>query len=118
MLRWIECGAEGKRGLGWEARIAYDPEEDDPAEVDCDYPETTLKKIASTSWVEEGALTLEDVPADGAIGTKDLSALLASILSERRGLPGPTPRSLLALQHKPTSREVQRLVAPESTPRI
>lgn len=28
--------------------------QDDPAEVDCDYPETELKKIASTSWVEEG----------------------------------------------------------------
>lgn len=25
--------AESKRGLNWEARIAYDPEEDDPAEV-------------------------------------------------------------------------------------
>ncbi|HEX5468197.1 MAG TPA: ATP-grasp domain-containing protein [Gaiellaceae bacterium] len=61
---------------------------------------------------------VEDVPADGAFGTKDLSALLASILTERRGLPGPSPRSLLALQHKPTSREVQRLVAPESTPRF
>jgi hypothetical protein len=58
----------------------------------------------------------EAVPADGVIGTKDLSALLAAILAERRGLPGPSPRSLLALQHKPTSREVQRRVAPESTP--
>ena len=27
---------------------------------------------------------------------------------ERRGLPGPTPHALLALQHKPTSRERQR----------
>ena len=58
----------------------------------------------------------ESIPADGVIGTKDLSALLASILAERRGLPGPTTQSMLALQHKPTSREVQRLVAPESTP--
>jgi hypothetical protein len=57
-------------------------------------------------------------PADGVIGTKDLSALLAAILAERRGLPGPTPQSLLALQHKPTSREVQRLVAPEATPKF
>jgi ATP-grasp domain len=60
----------------------------------------------------------ETLPADGVIGTKDLSALLASILAERRGLPGPTPHSLLALQHKPTSRDVQRLVAPESTPKF
>ena len=28
--------------------------QDDPAKVACDYPETTLKKIASTKWVEEG----------------------------------------------------------------
>jgi ATP-grasp domain len=60
----------------------------------------------------------EPIPAEAVIGTKDLSALLAAILAERRGLPGPSPRSLLALQHKPTSREVQRLVAPESTPKF
>jgi ATP-grasp domain-containing protein len=60
----------------------------------------------------------ESIPADGVIGTKDLSALLAAILAERRGLPGPTPASILALQHKPTSRDVQRLVAPESTPKF
>ena len=39
-------------------RVALPPYEegcqDDPAKVDCDYPETTLKKIVSTSWVEEG----------------------------------------------------------------
>jgi ATP-grasp domain-containing protein len=60
----------------------------------------------------------EDIPADGVIGTKDLSALLAAILAERRGLPGPTPQSILSLQHKPTSRQVQHLVAPDSTPRF
>ena len=60
----------------------------------------------------------QKLPADGVVGTKDLSALLASILAERRGLPGPTPQSILALQHKPTSRDVQRLVAPESTPKF
>jgi ATP-grasp domain len=60
----------------------------------------------------------ESIPADAVIGTKDLSALLAAILAERRNLPGPTPQSILALQHKPTSRDVQRLVAPESTPKF
>jgi glycine betaine/proline transport system substrate-binding protein len=29
--------------------------QDDPAKVACDYPETTLKKVASTKWVEEGS---------------------------------------------------------------
>jgi len=42
----------------------------------------------------------ETLAADGVIGTKDLSALLASIVAERRGLPGPSPQSILALQHK------------------
>jgi hypothetical protein len=60
----------------------------------------------------------ETVPADGVVGTKDQSALLASILADRRGLPGPAPAALLACQHKPTSREIQRRVAPESTPRF
>lgn len=39
-------------------KVALPPYEegcqDDPAKVDCDYPETVLKKIVSTSWVDEG----------------------------------------------------------------
>jgi len=39
-------------------KVALPPYEEgcdaDPAEVDCDYAETTLKKIVSTSWVDEG----------------------------------------------------------------
>src|SRR5919106_982830 len=58
------------------------------------------------------------VPADAVVGTKDSSALLAALLAERRGLPGPCPRSLIACQHKPTSRALQRRVAPEATPRF
>jgi biotin carboxylase len=58
----------------------------------------------------------EWVPADGVIGTKDQSALLAALLAERRGLPGPTPAALIACQHKPTSRRIQRQAAPEAVP--
>jgi biotin carboxylase len=58
----------------------------------------------------------EGVPAEGVIGTKDQSALLAALLAERRGLPGPTPAALIACQHKPTSRRVQRQAAPEAVP--
>ena len=40
-------------------KVALPPYEDGcqdvPAKVACDYPETTLKKIASTSWVDEGS---------------------------------------------------------------
>ncbi len=45
------------------AKVALPPYEegcqDDPAQVDCDYPETVLKKILSTSWVEEGGPGVE-----------------------------------------------------------
>jgi hypothetical protein len=58
----------------------------------------------------------EKAPADGVIGTKDQSALLAALIAQRRGLPGPTPEALFACQHKPTSRELQRNAAPETTP--
>src|SRR5918997_6528002 len=53
----------------------------------------------------------EHAPADGVIGTKDQSALLAALIAERRNLPGPSTQSLIACQHKPTSREIQREVA-------
>jgi ATP-grasp domain len=56
------------------------------------------------------------MPADGVVGTKDRSALLAAAVAERTGLPGPTPQAVFACQHKPTSREVQRRIVPEATP--
>jgi glycine betaine/proline transport system substrate-binding protein len=40
-------------------KVALPPYEegcqDDPAKVDCDYPETVLKKIVSTEWAESGS---------------------------------------------------------------
>jgi hypothetical protein len=59
---------------------------------------------------------LSALPADGVVGTKDRSALLAAQLAERRGLPGPSPGAVVSCQHKPTSRAIQRGVAPDSTP--
>jgi hypothetical protein len=61
---------------------------------------------------------LEDVPVDGVVGTKDLSALLAALLAERRGLPGPSAEALIACQYKPASRATQQRAAPEATPRF
>lgn len=60
----------------------------------------------------------EGVPADGVVGTKDLSALLAAIVAKDRGLPGPSAASLVSCQHKPTSRTIQRQVAPKATPQF
>ncbi|MFN2470209.1 MAG: acetyl-CoA carboxylase biotin carboxylase subunit family protein [Gaiellaceae bacterium] len=61
---------------------------------------------------------LERIPADGVAATKDRSALLAALLAERRGLPGPRPAVVAALQHKPTARAAQGTIVPEATPRF
>jgi biotin carboxylase len=58
------------------------------------------------------------IPADGVIGTKDRSALLAALIAERRGLPGPKPRALTACQFKPTARALERATVPSATPRF
>ncbi|MET0938573.1 MAG: ATP-grasp domain-containing protein [Gaiellaceae bacterium] len=59
---------------------------------------------------------LAQLQADGVVGTKDRSALLAAQLAERRGLPGPSPGAVVSCQHKPTSRAIQQGAAPGSTP--
>ena len=60
----------------------------------------------------------EALPAEGVVGTKDASSLLAAILADHRGLPGPSPDSVLAVQHKPTARAVECDAVPEATPRF
>jgi hypothetical protein len=77
-------------------------------------PDLDSGRVDPASVLEEAL----GVPADGVIGTKDRAALLAAVVAERRDLPGPTPRALFACQHKPTSRELQRRVVPEATPRF
>ncbi|MEX0674312.1 MAG: hypothetical protein WD067_06025 [Gaiellaceae bacterium] len=61
---------------------------------------------------------LTALPADGIVGTKDRSALVAALVGERRGLPGPSPAALVRCQHKPTARAIAREVVPEATPRF
>jgi len=56
------------------------------------------------------------LPADGVVGTKDRSALLAALLAERRGLPGPSTAALIACQHKVRSRSLQRTVVGRAVP--
>jgi hypothetical protein len=58
------------------------------------------------------------ITAAGVVGTKDRSALLAAVVAERSGLPGPTPQALFACQHKPTSRVIQQQIVPDATPRF
>ncbi len=55
---------------------------------------------------------------DGIVGTKDRSALVASLVAARCGLLSPTPTALLGCQHKPTSRAIMLDAVPEATPRF
>jgi hypothetical protein len=66
------------------------------------------------SFIEE----CDAIPADGVVGTKDRSALIAALIAERRGLPGPSPRAVTACQFKPTARALQRATVPAATPRF
>ena len=54
--------------------------QDDPAEVACDYPETELKKIVSTSWVEEGSPAVDLV--QNFQWTNDDQNLVAKYISQ------------------------------------
>lgn len=57
------------------------------------------------------------IPADGVVATHDNAALLAALVAQRRGLPGPTPEAVFTCQYKPASRARQRAAAPGAVPR-
>jgi hypothetical protein len=65
--------------------------------------------LDSVERVDGEALLTElgPVEADGVVSSKDRGALLAAVLAERHGLPGPSPAAVASLQHKPTARAVQ-----------
>lgn len=49
---------------------------------------------------------------------EQFGALAAALVAERAGLPGATPQSIIACQHKLHARELLRAVAPEACPRF
>jgi ATP-grasp domain len=57
-------------------------------------------------------------PADGVVGTRDRSALLAALVAGRRGLPGPSALAVLRCQHKLNSRLIQQRAVPAAVPRF
>jgi biotin carboxylase len=77
-------------------------------------PDLDAARVDARALLEE----LAELPADGVVGTKDRSALLAAQLAERRGLPGPSPAAIVSCQHKPSSRAIQQRLAPQATPRF
>lgn len=69
------------------------------------------------SWVRRTAARHRGV--DGVIGTGDYpGCMLAAGIAEELGLPGPRARSVVVLSHKHYSREIQRAVVPDATPRF
>ena len=74
----------------------------------------TIDRVDAASLLAE----LEAIPADAVVASKDRSALLAAVLAERRGLPGPAPAAVVRCQHKPSSRRLQQTAVPEATPRF
>ena len=61
-------------------------------------PDLDAAPVDTRALLEE----LAGLTADGVVGTKDRSALLAAQLAERRGLPGPSPGAIVSCQHKPS----------------
>lgn len=67
---------------------------------------------------EELVVGLAAMQMDGVVGTKDRSALVAALVAERLGLPGPSPEAVVRCQHKPTTRAIAQEIVPEATPRF
>jgi hypothetical protein len=74
----------------------------------------SLEEVDAERLVEE----LAPLADEGVVGTKDRAALLAAVVAHRRGLPGPDPAAIVRIQHKPTSRAIQAIAAPEAAPRF
>ena len=64
------------------------------------------------SFIEE----CDAIPADGVVGTKDRSALIAALIAERRGLPGPKPARDDRMPVQADCRALQRATVPAATP--
>ncbi len=75
--------------------------------------------LDSLTHLDGEALVAElgTIEADGIVSSKDRGALLAAVLADRAGLPGPSPRAVASLQHKPTARAIQERTVPEAAPR-
>lgn len=58
----------------------------------------------------------DPIPAAGVLGTKDRSALLAALVAQRKGLPGPSPPAVVRCQLKPLARALGRAAVPDATP--
>jgi hypothetical protein len=58
----------------------------------------------------------DGLDADAVAGTRDRAALVAALVAERKGLPGPDPRAVARTLHKLASRDAQRAAVPAAVP--
>src|ERR1041384_2217241 len=82
----------------------YDPEWCNPNFDAIEFIQHTVKKFRRTPLA--GVASSGDYPG----------CIVASVLAQNRGLPAPTPQSVLACSHKYYSRLAQREAVPEATP--
>src|SRR5262245_1939816 len=83
----------------------------EPADADCraDFDALAFveRAVAGELGRIDAVLTSSDYPG----------AAVAAAIASRLGLPGPSPASVLRAAHKWYSRQLQREVVPEATPR-
>jgi hypothetical protein len=83
------------------------------------FPES-VKLVAydSLGFIDDVAQRIEDEGFAGVMSTDEyIGAIMAAAAAQRTRRPGNLPELIIAAQHKYYSREAQRRVAPEITPR-
>jgi len=92
----------------WSDR--FDVEWAEPTDCDCAWDLDILAWIDATVAAYRGRI-------DGVTTSSDYpGAVVAAVLAERLGLPGPPPAAIMACSHKYYSRLRQLQIAPEATP--
>jgi biotin carboxylase len=70
-------------------------------------------------FVDRAADELARLQVAGVVSSSDYpGCLVAAVIAERMGLPGPAPQAVLRAAHKYVAREVLAAAVPESTPRF
>ena len=82
------------------------------------FPENLrLAVFDARAFIERIVAKYRGAGLDGVVSTEEQwGALIASVIAQRLGLPGPDPRGILAAQHKFYAREMLSRVLPEATP--
>lgn len=104
---WDARQLEHCRG-SWSDR--FDVEFAEPTDCDCAWDLDIVGWIDATAAAYLGRI-------DGVTSSSDYpGAVVAAILAERLGLPGPPPAAIMTSSHKYYSRLRQLQIAPEATP--